>query len=145
MSITEQQSQLNQGETCGMRALCGWSPPSLPADTVTKQRVDRIRVGNLAAIGVVGSRGRPAQSGAAPAPSGVTGDPRGSGLAAGGGARSISGGVAMPTVSSPDRAGSPSGCAAHLRLGRLYWPALASATALRTSSAQDAGLVRGAK
>jgi hypothetical protein len=53
MSITEQQSQLNQGHTCGARALCGWSPPSLPADTVTKQRVDRIRVGNLAAIGVV--------------------------------------------------------------------------------------------
>jgi hypothetical protein len=53
MSLTERQSQLRQGETCGVRALCGWSPPSLPADTVTKQRVDRIRVGNLAAIGVV--------------------------------------------------------------------------------------------
>ena len=53
MSITEQPSQLNQGDTCGTRAICGWSPPSLPADTVTKRRVDRIRVGNLAAIGVV--------------------------------------------------------------------------------------------
>jgi hypothetical protein len=53
VSITEQQSRLNQHETCGARALCGWSSPSLPADTVTKQRVDRIRVGNLAAIGVV--------------------------------------------------------------------------------------------
>ena len=53
MIITEQQSHLNQGETCGTRALCGWSPPSLPADSVAKQRVDRIRVGNLAAIGVV--------------------------------------------------------------------------------------------
>jgi hypothetical protein len=53
VSTTQQQDQLDQGETCGARALCGWSPPSLPADTVTKQRVDRIRVGNLAAIGVV--------------------------------------------------------------------------------------------
>jgi hypothetical protein len=53
MSITEQQSQLNQGETRGARALCGWSPPSLPANSAMKQRVDRIRVGNLAAIGAV--------------------------------------------------------------------------------------------
>lgn len=53
MCVTEQQSQRSQGEMCGARALCGWSPPSLPADTATKRRVDRIRVGNLAAIGVI--------------------------------------------------------------------------------------------
>jgi hypothetical protein len=38
---------------CGGRALCGWSPPSLAADTHLKRRVDRIRIGNLAACGVV--------------------------------------------------------------------------------------------
>ena len=53
MSITQHQDQLNEGEPCRARALCGWSPPSLPADTVTKQRVDRIRVGDLAAFGTV--------------------------------------------------------------------------------------------
>jgi hypothetical protein len=53
VSITKRQRQVNRGETCAPRALCGWSPPSLPADTVTKQRVDRIRVGNHAAIGMV--------------------------------------------------------------------------------------------
>lgn len=39
--------------SCGGRALCGWSPPSLPADSDMKRRVDRIRLGNTAAIGVV--------------------------------------------------------------------------------------------
>lgn len=37
----------------GGRALCGWSPPSLDADTHLKRRVDRIRLGNVAACGVV--------------------------------------------------------------------------------------------
>lgn len=40
-------------QTYGGRALCGWSPPSLPADSDMKRRVDRIRVGNVAAVGVV--------------------------------------------------------------------------------------------
>ena len=39
--------------TCGARALCGWSPPSLPADSTMKRRVDRVRLGNLAAASVV--------------------------------------------------------------------------------------------
>jgi hypothetical protein len=38
---------------CGGRALCGWSPPSLPADSDLKRRVDRIRLGNAAAVGVL--------------------------------------------------------------------------------------------
>lgn len=38
---------------CGRRALCGWSPPSLPADTNMKRRVDRIRLGNAAAVGIL--------------------------------------------------------------------------------------------
>ena len=39
--------------TCGARALCGWSPPSLPADSTMKRRVDRVRLGNLAAASVL--------------------------------------------------------------------------------------------
>ena len=39
--------------TCGARALCGWPPPSLPADSTMKRRVDRVRLGNLAAASVV--------------------------------------------------------------------------------------------
>lgn len=38
--------------TCG-RALCGWSPASLPADTSLKRAADIVRVGNVAAIGVL--------------------------------------------------------------------------------------------
>jgi hypothetical protein len=38
---------------CGGRALCGWSPPSLPADSEMKRRVDRIRLGNAVTVGVV--------------------------------------------------------------------------------------------
>jgi hypothetical protein len=38
---------------CGGRALCGWSPPSLPADSDLKRRVDRIRLGNLVAVSVL--------------------------------------------------------------------------------------------
>jgi hypothetical protein len=29
------------GACCGPRALCGWSPPALPADSARKRRVDR--------------------------------------------------------------------------------------------------------
>ncbi|MGH9920461.1 MAG: hypothetical protein ACRD6W_16525 [Nitrososphaerales archaeon] len=35
---------------CGPRALCGWSPPPLPADSQLKRRVDRILVGNVPAL-----------------------------------------------------------------------------------------------
>jgi hypothetical protein len=35
---------------CGPRALCGWSPPPLPADTTFKRRIDRIVVGNVPAV-----------------------------------------------------------------------------------------------
>lgn len=38
---------------CGGRALCGWSPPSRVADSDLKRRVDLIRLGNAAAIGVL--------------------------------------------------------------------------------------------
>lgn len=38
---------------CGGRALCGWSPPSLVADSDLKRRVDLIRLGNAASIGVL--------------------------------------------------------------------------------------------
>jgi hypothetical protein len=38
---------------CAGRALCGWSPPSLPADSDMKRRADRIRLGNAATVGVV--------------------------------------------------------------------------------------------
>ena len=35
------------------RALCGWSPASLPADTSLKRAADIVRVGNVAAVGVL--------------------------------------------------------------------------------------------
>lgn len=35
------------------RALCGWSPASLPADTPFKRRVDHIRIGNGATVAVL--------------------------------------------------------------------------------------------
>ncbi|MGH9206929.1 MAG: hypothetical protein ACRD1G_10280 [Acidimicrobiales bacterium] len=37
----------------GPRALCGWSPQPLPADTAVKRRVDRLLVGNAPAIVMV--------------------------------------------------------------------------------------------
>ncbi|MGH2719101.1 MAG: hypothetical protein ACRDJU_11025 [Actinomycetota bacterium] len=43
-------SQTASSEYCGPRALCGWSPPPLPADTTLKSRVDRILGGNLPAL-----------------------------------------------------------------------------------------------
>lgn len=39
--------------TCGPRALCGWSPPSLPADTNIKRRVDRYVIAGLPALGAL--------------------------------------------------------------------------------------------
>jgi hypothetical protein len=41
------------GGTSGPRALCGWSPPSLPANSPLKQRVDRFVRGNVAAISIL--------------------------------------------------------------------------------------------
>lgn len=38
---------------CGSRALCGWSPPSQIADTSLKRRVDRLVLGNFAAISIL--------------------------------------------------------------------------------------------
>jgi hypothetical protein len=35
------------------RALCGWSPPPLPADTVVKRRADRIVAGAVPALGMI--------------------------------------------------------------------------------------------
>jgi hypothetical protein len=40
------QSDGASGSPRCVRALCGWSPPPLPADTTLKRRVDRILVGN---------------------------------------------------------------------------------------------------
>ena len=53
MSIREHRDTRPGDWSCGPRALCGWSPPSLAADTALKRRVDRIRVGNVAAFGIV--------------------------------------------------------------------------------------------
>ncbi|MGH9086681.1 MAG: hypothetical protein ACRDYZ_00950 [Acidimicrobiales bacterium] len=39
--------------SCGPRALCGWSPPSLPDDTSLKRRVDPLLVGSRPALAVV--------------------------------------------------------------------------------------------
>lgn len=39
--------------SCGRRALCGWSPPPLPADTALKGRADRILVGTAPAVVMV--------------------------------------------------------------------------------------------
>jgi hypothetical protein len=41
------------GGPCGARALCGWSPPPLAADSSLKQRVDRLVLGNVAAISIL--------------------------------------------------------------------------------------------
>jgi hypothetical protein len=53
MRTVEQDDTRLSELACGARALCGWSPPSLPADSDLKRRVDRIRLGNLAAVSVV--------------------------------------------------------------------------------------------
>ncbi|HTW06400.1 MAG TPA: hypothetical protein VME46_02760 [Acidimicrobiales bacterium] len=53
MSIGERRDAQGPGLGCGGRALCGWSPPSLPADSEMKRRVDRARLGNAAAVGIV--------------------------------------------------------------------------------------------
>ncbi|MGH8997119.1 MAG: hypothetical protein ACRDYB_14005 [Acidimicrobiales bacterium] len=39
--------------SCGPRALSGWSPQPLPADTTLKRRVDRVLVGNVPAMVMV--------------------------------------------------------------------------------------------
>jgi hypothetical protein len=54
MRTTEQDGmQMAEVSPSGARALCGWSPPSLPADSDLKRRVDRIRLGNVVALSVV--------------------------------------------------------------------------------------------
>lgn len=40
-------------EARGSRALCGWSPPSLPANSGLKRRVDKVRLGGLAAVSIL--------------------------------------------------------------------------------------------
>jgi hypothetical protein len=43
MTITEtRNSSTGQANCCGAGALWGWSPPTLPADTSIKRRVDRV-------------------------------------------------------------------------------------------------------
>lgn len=53
MSVREKRNVRGADAGCGGRALCGWSPPSRAADTDLKRRVDRIRVGNVASVGIV--------------------------------------------------------------------------------------------
>jgi hypothetical protein len=53
MKVDERDAARPADEGCGGRALCGWSPPSLAADTGLKRRVDLIRLGNAATIGVL--------------------------------------------------------------------------------------------
>jgi hypothetical protein len=53
MSIYERRDARGTEVACGGRALCGWSPPSLPADSDLKRRVDRIRLGNAATVSIV--------------------------------------------------------------------------------------------
>jgi hypothetical protein len=53
VTVSERRETRGADLGCAGRALCGWSPPSLPADTDLKQRVDVIRLGNLAALAVV--------------------------------------------------------------------------------------------
>jgi hypothetical protein len=53
MSVGEHRDTRVADAGCGGRALCGWSPPSLAADTDLKRRADLIRLGNVAAIGIV--------------------------------------------------------------------------------------------
>ena len=53
MNIGDPRDTRGTDAACGARALCGWSPPSLPADSALKRRVDRIRLGNIAAVGIV--------------------------------------------------------------------------------------------
>lgn len=53
MSIGDPRNTRGTDAACGARALCGWSPRSLPADSTLKRRVDRIRLGNIAAVGIV--------------------------------------------------------------------------------------------
>ena len=53
MSVKEHEELRAVDRGCGARALCGWSPPSFSADTAFKRRVDVLRIGSVAAIGIV--------------------------------------------------------------------------------------------
>jgi hypothetical protein len=53
VSVKEDQRTRAVEGSCGSRALCGWSPPSLVADTPLKRRADVLRTGTLGAIGIV--------------------------------------------------------------------------------------------
>jgi len=53
MSADDRRDTRGTDAACSARALCGWSPPSLPADSALKRRVDRIRLGNIAGVGIV--------------------------------------------------------------------------------------------
>ena len=52
-TITQRDDLGSTTVVCGGRALCGWSPPSSAADNDLKRRIDRIRLGNAAAVGLV--------------------------------------------------------------------------------------------
>jgi hypothetical protein len=53
MTIGQHQDGRVVEVACGGRALCGWSPPALAADTDLKRRVDVARLGSVPAIGIV--------------------------------------------------------------------------------------------
>ena len=53
MNIVDPRDTRGTRAACGARALCGWSPPSLPADSSLKRSADRIRLGNISALGIV--------------------------------------------------------------------------------------------
>jgi hypothetical protein len=48
--IDTYRAEHNVSDTCGTRALCGWSPAPSAADTALKERVDRVLAGNAPAI-----------------------------------------------------------------------------------------------
>jgi uncharacterized membrane protein YfcA len=53
VAVKEHEVSRTVGPSRGRRALCGWSPPSPVADTAFKRRVDLLRIGNAASIGLV--------------------------------------------------------------------------------------------
>jgi hypothetical protein len=110
MSVREHHDTRPGDRSSGSRALCGWSPSSLAADTALKRCVDLIRVGSVAAFGIV-VMVVVLLNRAAHFPSVLRLSPTGlPAWSLGGGVRSISGDVGTRTASSPDRAGSHSGC-----------------------------------
>jgi|SRR5579863_1313583 len=46
-------SRVRAEQVSNERALCGWSPPALPADTPLKTRVDRLLVGNAPTVALI--------------------------------------------------------------------------------------------